>query len=47
MLRDDFFAANNLPPIPLRKLDVEGYEAQALEGLKQVIWRDRPPIFME
>jgi FkbM family methyltransferase len=44
---DDFFAANHLPPISLLKLDVEGYEAQALEGLKQVIWRDRPPIFME
>jgi FkbM family methyltransferase len=44
---DDFFAANRLPPISLLKLDVEGYEAQALEGLHQTLSRDRPPIFME
>jgi len=44
---DDFFAAKHLPSISLLKLDVEGYEAQALEGLHQTLLRDRPPIFME
>lgn len=44
---DDFFAENHLPPITLLKMDVEGYEVQALEGLRQTIWRDRPPIFIE
>jgi FkbM family methyltransferase len=44
---DDFFAANQLPPITLLKMDVEGYEAKVLEGLRETIWRDRPPIFVE
>lgn len=44
---DDFFAANQLPPITLLKMDVEGYETKALEGLRETIWRDRPPIFIE
>jgi len=44
---DDFFAANHLPPITLLKMDVEGYEIKALEGLRETIWRDRPPIFVE
>jgi len=44
---DDFFAANHLPPISLLKMDVEGFEVQALEGMRETLWRDRPPILME
>jgi FkbM family methyltransferase len=44
---DDFFAANHLPSITLLKMDVEGYETKVLEGLRETIWRDRPPIFVE
>jgi len=44
---DDFFAANKLPPISLLKMDVEGYETKALAGMRETLWRDRPPMFVE
>jgi FkbM family methyltransferase len=44
---DDFFAANNLPAISLLKMDVEGYETKALAGMRETLWRDRPPMFVE
>jgi FkbM family methyltransferase len=44
---DDFFAAQHLPPVSLLKMDVEGFEVNALEGMRETLWRDRPPILME
>jgi len=40
---EDFFAANALPPMSPLKMDMEGYKAKALPGMRETIWRDRPP----
>src|SRR5829696_6688969 len=39
--------AHGLPPIDLFKIDVEGYEAAVLTGLRQRLRSDRPVITME
>lgn len=44
---DDFFAENSLPPISLLKMDVEGYEEHALEGMRETLRRDRPAMLLE
>jgi FkbM family methyltransferase len=44
---DDFFKTNGLPPISMLKMDVEGYETKALAGMRETLWRDRPPMFVE
>lgn len=44
---DAYIARNALPPISILKMDVEGYEAAALAGLRQTILRDRPPMLIE
>ena len=44
---DEVSAENGIDGLDLIKIDVEGYEAQALLGLKATISRFRPIIFME
>ncbi len=44
---DDVMRQENLPPITLLKADVEGFEKQVLEGLKDTLRRDRPLLIVE
>ena len=44
---DEYLKPYNLPKVDFIKIDVEGYEPQAIRGLKQTIHLYRPIIFFE
>src|SRR5690606_12798328 len=44
---DDFFAARSDLKIDLMKIDVEGFEKLALEGLQQTLAKNRPLVICE
>lgn len=44
---DDFAAQNQLQPIELIKIDVEGYEMHVLAGASRILEQDRPALFIE
>lgn len=44
---DEFCALHDLGRVDLIKLDVEGFEEQALRGMQGTVLRDRPLILME
>lgn len=44
---DDFFSTNNIKDFCMIKIDIEGSEKFALEGLQKTLVRERPIIIME
>jgi FkbM family methyltransferase len=44
---DTFFDRNELPPIDILKIDVEGFESRVIWGLANRLRRDRPVVLME
>jgi FkbM family methyltransferase len=44
---DDYFPSNGIDSIDLMKIDIEGYERAALEGMRGELERNRPILVME
>jgi FkbM family methyltransferase len=44
---DEYFERNNILPVTLMKIDVEGFEKKVLSGLQQTITTQRPIIICE
>ncbi len=44
---DDLLHRENLPPVNILKLDVEGFETRVLAGLQKRLTSDRPVVLME
>jgi hypothetical protein len=44
---DDWRKNRSLPPVNFLKIDIEGAEKKALEGMTQLLRNDQPVIFIE
>lgn len=44
---DEWIRSKNSPKINAIKIDVEGAELKVLEGMKQLLGKDKPPVFIE